>query len=150
VALPAARRGLPRLTLRSARGDLSTYLAATIVLPLLLVAGAGGTAVAGLAVQQAQLAEARSAGLLAAEVAGGVTPAVTDQVLATLQGLGMGSAGVTVTGTPGPVAWGQPIQLTVTRTVVLSGFPWNLIGMEGRTVTLGGTTTTTSNAMVPS
>lgn len=135
--------------LRREAGGLSTYIASAMVLPLLLAAGAGGSGIASLIGQNAELTQARAAGVLLAEVEGGVTPDVISQVQQTLTGMGISPQDVSITGTPAPVPWGQPIEVVVTRSVSLAGFPWTLVGLDGRTVTLGGTTVTTSNLAPP-
>ena len=135
----------PPCTDRGEEGSVSTYIAAALVLPLLAMIAGAGIAMAGLASVSGSLDDARDAGVVAAEIQGGVTPSVVGTVESTLQSLGIDPAKANVSGTPGPVAWGGAIALSVTEPVRLQGFPWTLIGLSGQTVTLGGTTYATSN-----
>jgi hypothetical protein len=135
------------MDVRDDSGSLSTYLAAGLVLPLLAMLAGAGIALSGLATTAANLNDARDAGVVGAEIQGGLTPAVVSQVDTTLESLGVNPASATVSGTPAPVPWGSPIQLTVTASVPLAGFPWNAMGLAGRSVIVGGTTYTTSNLL---
>jgi hypothetical protein len=126
-------------------GSLSTYVAAAIVLPVLAMLAAAGVALSGLATTAANVDDARDAAVVAAEVQGGVTPTVVSSVQQTLSRLGIDPNAAAIQGTPSPQPWGSPISLTVTYPVSLSGFPWTLLGLAGRTVTVGGTTYATSN-----
>lgn len=126
-------------------GSLSTYIAAALVLPLLAMIAGAGVALAALANEAGNVNMARDAGVVAAEVQGGVTSQVVSTVQTTLESLGIDPSTVQITGTAAPAPWGSPITLTVTRPVTLQGFPWTLIGLGGQTVTLGGTTYATSN-----
>lgn len=132
---------------RDESGSLSTYIASAVVLPLLAMLAGAGIALSGLASTAASVSDARDAGVVSAEVQGGVTQVVIHQVDATLTSLGIDPTGAQVTGTPAPVPWGSPITLTVTDPVPLSGFPWNVLGLAGHSVTVGGTTYATSNLM---
>ena len=133
------------MDLRDESGSLSTYIAATVVLPLLAMLAGAGIALSGLANTAANVNDARDAGVVAAEIQGGVTPTVVQEVASTLQSLGINPSTARVSGTPAPVPWGSSVALTVTAPVPLSGFPWNLLGLAGQTVVVGGTTYTTSN-----
>lgn len=125
-------------------GGLSTYIAAGIVLPLLILLAAAGLSLSGLLSQAGELTNAQSAGLMAAEIQGGVTPEVVSLVTSDLRSMGIQGT-VSVAGTTGPVSWGQSIELDVTDQTVLSGFPWNLMGLSGVTIQLGGPMYATSN-----
>jgi len=133
------------MDVRDEAGSLSTYIASAVVLPLLAMLAGAGIALSGLATTAASVNDARDAGIVGAEVQGGVTATVVSQVDTTLRSLGINPAQATVTGTPGPVPWGSPITLTVTESVPLAGFPWNALGLAGQAVTVGGTTYATSN-----
>ncbi len=135
------------MDVRDDSGSLSTYVATAVVLPLLAMLAGAGIALSGLAGTAASVGDARDAGVVGAEVQGGLTPTVVQQVDQTLASLGINPAQVQVTGTPAPVPWGSQISLTVTDPVTLSGFPWNAMGLAGHSVTLGGTTYATSNLM---
>jgi hypothetical protein len=125
-------------------GSLSTYIAASMVLPLLLLLVFLGVSLSGLIYTESKVDIARDAAVLQAEIQGGVTPQVVSSVDSMLQSLGVPGTW-TVSGTPAPVPWGQPIQLTVTDRYALYGFPWDILGMQGDTVVLGGTVQATSN-----
>ena len=132
---------------RDESGSLSTYIASAVVLPLLAMLAGAGIALSSLASTAASVSDARDAGVVSAEIQGGVTQVVIRQVDETLASLGIDPAAAQVTGTPAPVPWGSPIALTVTDPVSLSGFPWNALGLAGHSVTVGGTTYATSNLM---
>lgn len=129
----------------SEEGSLSTYIAASLVLPLLAMIAGAGIGLETLSGMAANVNDARDAGVVAAEVQGGVTPQVVSTVRTTLSSLGLSAASARVSGTPGPVPWGGSLSLTVTDPVRLQGFPWSLMGLAGQTITLGGTTYATSN-----
>lgn len=131
--------------LRDDSGSLSTYIAASVVLPLLAMLAGAGLALSGLAATAANVNDARDAGVVAAEIQGGVDPTVVQAVDTTLESLGVNPSTALVYGTPPPVPWGSTLSLTVTEPVPLIGFPWNLLGLAGQTVVVGGTTYTTSN-----
>lgn len=130
--------------LRQTSGSLSTYIAAAMVLPLLILLASAGLALSGLVNQAGELTSAQSAGLMAAEIQGGVTPEVSSLVTSQLASEGI-QGGVSVTGTPGPTPWGGSIDLNVTDQTALTGYPWNLMGLSGVTIQLGGPMYATSN-----
>jgi hypothetical protein len=134
-----------RLALRAESGSLATYVAAATVLPLLAMLAAAGVGLSALAARAGEIADARDVGVLAAEIQGGLTPSVQDAIDRSLAAQGIDPASVQISGTPAPAPWGSSIQLSVEEPVTLTGLPWNLLGLAGRTVTLGGVTYTTSN-----
>lgn len=77
---------------RDERGNLSTYIAAALVLPLLVLLASAGVSLSSLVSRAAVLSSAESAGLMAAEIQGGVTSSVTDLILSDWEAQG-GSAG---------------------------------------------------------
>lgn len=125
-------------------GDLSTYISAALILPLLLLLASAGLALSGLLNQAGEVTTAQSAGLMAAEIQGGVTPAVASLITSQLRAMGVAGT-ISVTGTPGPVAWGGSIELGVVDETTLQGFPWNLMGLAGTSIRLGGPMYATSN-----
>lgn len=111
-------------------GDISAFLAAALLLPLLFLLVWGGIGVITLMHAKDSLLEATQQGLLATELSGGVTPAVrslvsqdtsTDPLLAL--------AAPTISGSMGPVPWGGPVQLTVAINLPLAGPPWAWLGV---------------------
>lgn len=145
-SVTAPVRALPTLLGRLSRndGDVSTYIAAAVVLPLLLLLASAGLSLSGLLNAAGEVSTAQSAGIMAAEIQGGVTPAVASLVTSQLGAMGVPGT-VSVTGTPGPVTWGGSIELDVVDATTLEGFPWNLMGLAGTTVRLGGPMYATSN-----
>jgi hypothetical protein len=131
----------------SERGDLSAYLAAGLLLPVLLLVMFGGLAAITVGRWTVETQGALAQGLLAAEAVGGVTAAVTDVVE---QNLGtdptLATARVSVTGSQPTVPWGQPVTVAV-RVVVPATFPLSLLSPGYLTVQ--GQMTGTSNAPPP-
>lgn len=126
------------------KGGLDVFVATAMVLPLLLLTLFGGWGVLHLLASSTELAGAREIGAEEAAIEGGVTPSVVLDVKSALQSV-PGAAGVVVTGTPPPVPWGEPVTLTVRLPLVLRGFPWTFLGLEGQTIELGGTSRVSSN-----
>jgi hypothetical protein len=134
-------------TLASERADLSAYLAAGLLLPVLLLVVFGGLAAITVGRWTFETQEALAQGLMAAEAVGGVTAAVTDVVEENLStDPTLATAVVSVTGSQPTVPWGQPVTVTV-RVVVPARFPLSLL--TPGTVTVQGQMTGTSNAPPP-
>lgn len=131
------------------RGSLETYIAAGLVLPLLFVTLFGGMSVLHLLVVSNELAGARTVGAAEASVVGGVTSAVVSDVRSAIGDPSVNPSQIQVTGTAPPVPWGGRISLTTNLPISLSGFPYSVLGLAGKTVDIGGTTVVTSN-WVPS
>lgn len=133
------------------RGSLDVFVAAAMVLPLLILTLFGGWGVIQLAVLSTDIQGAQEVGAEGAAIQGGVTSSVVADVRSALTGTPLEalSGEVSVTGTPPPVPWGDTVTLTVSLPLQLTGFPWNLVGLAGQTVTLGGTSYVSSN-LVPS
>lgn len=131
------------------RGSLDTYVAAGLILPLLFATLFGGMDVLHLLLVSDELSGARTVGAAEASIAGGVTPGVVNDVRSAFGDPSVNPLLIRVTGTAAPVPWGDTISLTTVLPVSLSGFPYNLLGLTGKTVDIGGTTVVTSN-WVPS
>lgn len=143
--MPGPRFRLIRACNADQRGALSTFIAAGMVLPMLLLTIFGGSAVLRVAQLQGDIATLRDGALLQVEAAGGVTPATSQKLQARLHALAPRLQAIRVTGTPAPVAWGSPVRLSITAGLQLSGPPWSFIGSSGQTIRLGGTSYGTSN-----
>lgn len=96
-----------------------------------------------------ELAGARAAGAAEAAIAGGVTPSVVQMIRSSLGDGAISGQSVIVTGTSGPVPWGNPVTVTAQLPVHLSGFPYSVLGLQGQTILIGGSTTVTSNWIPP-
>jgi|GEM_PF-3476809 len=131
-------------------GSLDIFIAAAMVLPLLLLTLFGGWTAIQIAVLSTELQGAQEVGAEAAAIQGGVTSQVQQDVRSALTGTSLQDQAqeISVTGTPPPVPWGETVALYVSLPLQLEGFPWTVLGLEGKTVVLGGKSDVSSN-LVP-
>lgn len=95
-----------------ARGDLSAFLAVAMLLPLLLLLAFGGAETVHLLGIRSLVVGQAYASLRSAEMAGGVTPAISQSLRTDIDDW-TGSQGASVSGTASPQPWGQPVCLMV-------------------------------------
>lgn len=120
-------------------GDLSTFLAALLTLPLLLLTLFGGSAVLHLFQLSQAVAQAEGVGLQVAAMEGGVGPPAIEAIDQAAAAAGIDPRRLEISGTPPPVAWGGDIRLTVLLRVHPLA-PFSAVpGLGPSTVTLGGT-----------
>ena len=125
-----ARRAHQQLT--DARGDLSAFLAVAMLMPLLLLLAFGGAETAHLIGLRSLLVGQAYASLRSAEMAGGVTSTIAND-LATEIDAWAGTSNATVVGTPPPQPWGAQVCLTAEAPVSVNWPGTALV------VNLGGT-----------
>lgn len=130
-------------------GSLDVFIAAALVLPVILLTLFGGWVGLQLGLLDTELAGARQVGAEVASIQGGVTPTVVADVKSALSGTGIPPQEVQISGTGGPVPWGSPVSITVVWSVPFVGFPYNVMGLEGVSARLGGTSRVTSNLVPP-
>lgn len=97
----------------SERGDLSSYLAAGMLLPLLLLISGGGAATLGLLSDRQAVVAISYAALRQADAQGGLTPSLAQSLKAQLQRDLPRLLAVQVSGTPAATPWGEPLCLQV-------------------------------------
>lgn len=97
----------------SERGDLSAYLAAGLLLPLLLLIAGGGATTLGLLSDRQEVIASSYGALRQIEVQGGLTPTLTLSIQSDLRQEIPRLAGVHVYGTPAGTPWGQPVCIYV-------------------------------------
>ncbi len=122
----------PHQQLRSERGDLSAYLAVAMLLPLVFLLAFGGAETVHLVGVRSLVVGQAYAGLRSAEMAGGVTPAISQSLETSIDNF-TGSSGASVSGTAPAQPWGAQVCLVVDAPATVS-WPGSEI-----VVNLGGT-----------
>lgn len=102
------------------RGDLSAYLAAGMLLPLLLLIAGGGAQTLALLSDRQSVMSIGYGGLREAEMTGGVTPALQSSLAATLHLDVPRLQAVTISGTTAGTAWGGSVCLNLSGSEVVS------------------------------
>ncbi len=118
--------------LRGERGDLSAFLAVGMLMPLLLLLAIGGAETVHLIGLRSLIVAESFASLRSEEMAGGVTPAIS-QSLATAVNAAIGTDAATVSGTAPAQPWGSEVCLDVDAPATVS-WPGSTIAIN-----LGGT-----------
>ena len=132
---------MPRRThqqLKDARGDLSAFLSVAMLMPLLLLLAFGGAETVHLIGLRSLLVGQAYASLRSVEMAGGVTPTISND-LATDIDAWVGTSNATVSGTPPPQPWGTQVCLTADAPVSVNWPGTSLV------INLGGTFCGTSD-----
>ena len=114
------------------RGDLSAFVAAAMLLPLLLLLAVGGAETVHLMGLRSLVVGQAYSGLRSAEMAGGVTPAISQSLETTIDGW-TGTRNTSVQGTAPNQPWGSQICLVIDAPVSVR-WPGSTI-----VVNLGGT-----------
>jgi len=122
----------PDQQLSGERGDLSAFLAVGMLLPLLLLLAVAGAETAHLIGLRSLIVGQAYASLRNAEMAGGVTPAISQPLQADVIAW-TGSTAASVSGTPAPQPWGAQVCLAIAAPVSVT---WPGTSMS---LNLGGT-----------
>lgn len=112
-------------------GDLSAYLAAGLLLPMVLLLTFGGLGLISLMHAKATLLEAAQQGLIGTEMAGGVTSSVRSLVHKDASADALLADGMSkITGSTPLTPWGQSVWIRVQYSLPLSGSPWTWMGIS--------------------
>ncbi len=132
---------------RSERGEASVYLAAGIALTLIMLFFFGAADVSELYRLSRAVDRARNAGILQAEIDGGLSPEAKTRIWDEIRAEGLDPGLITLEGSPAGVPWGGRVFVRLTyqhrfRTVVFDQMAG--LARRDRSILLGGTTWTTS------
>lgn len=135
---------------RNEHGEISTYIAFAICLPILLMVFLAAVELPKLVETMREIAEVRNEAMLQVEIAGGLTPQIESGIVTACQAYGLDASKVQVAGSPPPVTWGGQVYLEVTYAYGFkTDFMQTLSGLVGE-FRIGGRTYGTSNYVPPS